>query len=146
MSKGSKRAYLEFEGFDEVVEKLRKLEADVEEVAEKALIETHKHVTQKAEEAMQPQYLPARGKYSKGTTLEYLKRDSEVEWSGSVASIETGFDVHGRGIVSIFLMYGTPKMAPDQKLYYAFYGKRIEREIREIQEKIFYEEIRRLEG
>lgn len=63
-------------------------------------------------EAMQPSNLPAGGKYATGATMEALNTDYTVDWEGNLAKMKLGFNLQGDGLASIFLMYGTPKMAP----------------------------------
>ena len=129
---------IEFEGFEEVIARLTKLDGDIKGVTEKALRETHKVITHKAEEAIAPHK-------QTGATARSLKRNAEIEWAGTLASVETGFDISHGGLPSIFLMYGTPRMKKDQNLYNAFFGNKTKKEIMELQENIFYEEIRRLD-
>lgn len=129
---------IEFEGFEEVIAKLTQLEADVKGVTEKALRETHKVITKKAEAAIAPHK-------ETGATEKSLKKNAEIKWAGSEASVETGFSIRNGGLASIFLMYGTPRMKKDQNLYNAFFGNKTKKEVMEIQENIFYDEIRRLE-
>lgn len=129
---------IEFEGFEEVIAKLTQLEADVKGVTEKALKETHKVITKKAETAIAPHK-------QTGATEKSLKKNAEIKWAGSEASVETGFSIRNGGLASIFLMYGTPRMKKDQNLYNAFFGNKTKKEVMELQESIFYDEIRRLE-
>ena len=129
---------IEFEGFEEVIAKLTQLDGDVKGVTEKALRETHKIITKKAETAIAPHK-------ETGATEKSLKRNAEIKWAGSEASVETGFSIRNGGLPSIFLMYGTPRMKKDQNLYNAFFGNKTKKEVVEIQEKIFYDELRRLD-
>lgn len=129
---------IEFEGFEEVIARLSKLDGDIKGVTEKALRETHKVITKKAEAAIAPHK-------ETGVTEKSLKRNSEIEWAGTLASVETGFSIRQGGLASIFLMYGTPRMKKDQNLYNAFFGNKTKKEVMELQEKIFYDEIRRLD-
>lgn len=99
---------IEFDGFEEVIARLKKLNGDVKNVTEKALKETHKIITQNAEEAIRPHK-------ETGVTEKSLKRQANVEWLGTLASVETGFSIRQGGLASIFLMYGTPRMKKDQK-------------------------------
>ena len=89
--------------------------------------------------------LPAKGKYSTGETSKSLIRTPNITWNGSVASVDVGFRISEGDFTSILLIYGTPKMKKVQKLYNAFYSKRIKDEIRKAQEDVLYEEVRRLE-
>lgn len=129
---------IEFEGFEEVIARLTKLDGDIKGVTEKALRETHKVITKKAETAIAPHKLT-------GATEKSLVRNAEIEWVGSEASVETGFSIRNGGLASIFLMYGTPRMKKDQILYNAFFGNKTRKEVMELQEDIFYDEIRRLD-
>lgn len=135
----SKKLQLEFEGFEEVVARLEKLGGDVKGVTEEALKKTKRHIHQKLGQEMQPH----NETYA---TVKSLVKESNVEWSGTVASIPTGFSIKNGGLASIFLMYGTPRMNKDQKLYNDIWGNKTKKEIIEIQENIFYEKIRRLNG
>lgn len=140
------RMKLEIAGLDKLLERVDKLGGQSREMCEQALIETHRIVTQKAEEGMSPSNLAAGGKYSSGKTLRSLQYNADVEWSGDIASIKVGFDIEHGGLASIFLMYGTPRMEKDKALYNAFYGAETKKQIIEAQENVFYSEIRRLTG
>lgn len=135
----SNKTKIEFDGFEEVISRLKKLDGDIKKVTEKALDETHKYVTKKADEAIRPHKLT-------GQTEKALKTKSDVDWSGTLASVKTGFSIHHGGLASIFLMYGTPRMKKDQKLWNAFWSKKTKDEIKKIQADIFYDEIRELGG
>lgn len=130
---------VEFEGFNEAIKRLSNLEGDVRQTTEKALKETHRIVTQKAETAAAPHK-------KTGRTERSMQRQAKVQWAGTLASVETGFNIHNGGLASIFLMYGTPRMRKDQKLYNAFYGSQTRKEVLQAQEEIFMDEIRRLGG
>jgi hypothetical protein len=134
-----KKIQLEFDGFDEVVSRLNKLGGNSKDIADKALKETYKIITKKAEEAI-------RAHKDSGATEKSLKKQSNVEWAGNMGSVETGFSISQGGLASIFLMYGTPRMKKDQKLYNAFWSKKTRDEVKAVQEDIFYSEIRRLDG
>ena len=133
----TKKMRLEFTGFEEYAERLDKLGGDLKKTTEKALIETHKLLTPKVEEAFRKHDV----KYSHDT-LASLKKDARVEWDGSVAAIGVGFKISEGGFPSIFIMYGTPRMQPDKKVYNSIYGNR--KKVRELQERIFAEEIAKL--
>lgn len=137
---------LEFAGFDEVLKKLNKLEADIKPVAEEALTKTHEIITKKAEAAIQKSNLPASGKYSTGQTERSIKRDAQITWSGTEGSVSIGFNIKKGGLASIFLMYGTPRMVKDQALYDAFWSEQTEGEIMNVQKEIFYKALGELEG
>lgn len=132
-----KKLRLEFAGFEEMAERLDKLGGDLKKTTEKALIETHKLLTPKVEEAFRKHDV----KYSHDT-MKSLKKDPKVEWNGSTAEIGVGFKISEGGFPSIFIMYGTPRMQPDKKVYNSIYGNK--KKVRELQEGIFAEEIAKL--
>ncbi len=137
----AKKAYIEFDGFDEVIARLYALEGNVKEVTEDALKKTKRHVHEKLRDAM------AAGDHNKTRdTVDSIDGQNVVEWAGSVASIDIGFNIREGGLPSIFLMYGTPKIDKDSKLYGAVYGKKVRDEIKKMQEDLFYDEIRRLDS
>ena len=140
------RLTLDFKGFDEVLKKLNALEANIKPIAEEALIKTHEIVTKKAEDAMADPNLPARGKYSTGDTKLSLKRDTQIKWNGTEASIPVGFNIKKGGLPSIFLMYGTPRMVKVQPLYDAFWGDETEGEILNTQKQVFNKALEEWEG
>lgn len=139
MAKKKKKLGLVFEGFDEYAERLEKLGGNLRKTTEKALIATHEHITPKVEEAFKKHDI----KYSH-ETMKSLKRDARVEWNGNKAEIGVGFKISEGGFPSIFLMYGTPKIQPDVKLYNAVYGSKTDKEVKALQERIFTEEIAKL--
>ena len=134
-----KKMGLIFTGFEEMAERLEKMGGNLEKTTEKALKATHAHITPKIEEAFSKHDI----KYSHDTGKS-LKRDAKVEWSGSVAAVGVGFKIAEGGLPSIFLMYGTPRMQPDKKLYNSIYGGKVKKEVKAIQEQIFAEEIAKL--
>ena len=130
---------IEFDGFDQVVARLNKLEGDVRKTSEKALKASRDYITPNIKKEM--------SKHKRtGKTVSSIAESEPVKWEGSKASIYVGFKIKEGGIASIFLMYGTPKIKKDQKLYNAIYGSSTLRKIRNIQENIFYDEIRRMGG
>lgn len=133
------RMTVEFDGFSEVINRLQKLEADVRKTTDEALINTKKIIHKEAGAAMSP--------HNKSyTTVKSLNHNSSPEWKGSTASISVGFDIKNGGLPSIFLMYGTPRMKKDQKLYNAFFGRNTQYKVRKAQEETFYDAIRRHES
>lgn len=133
------RMKLQVEGLDKLLERLKDLNVSIKEVSEEALKETHRIVTDKAVSEMV--------KHNQtGETQASIRLQPKINWSGTTASVSVGFDIANGGLPSIYLMYGTPKMKKDQKLYNAFYGKQTQKEIVEKQTDIFYEAIRRGES
>lgn len=130
---------IDFKGFAEYAERLEKLGGDLKEAADKALKESKDLVDEQLHEQMKKHHRTGR-------TEKSIRDDAEVEWSGNVGSVDVGFDIAHGGLPSIFLMYGTPRMSKDQKLYNAVYGTATKRKVKELQEKIFAEAIQRRMG
>ena len=129
---------LHFSGFEETIATLKKLEGDVKSATEKALVESQAIVAEKARQAMNKHHRT-------GDTEESIIADKKVEWEGFTASIGVGFDISNGGLASVFLMYGTPKHAPnhpgteeDKELYDSVYGKKTQKQVGEAQANIFY--------
>lgn len=130
---------IEFSGFEELAENLDKLGGDLKKTTEKALRESHKHITPKVQAAFEKHDV----KYTHAT-MGSLKTNEEVEWSGTTASIGVGFKISEGGLPSIFLMYGTPTIKPDKKLFNAIMSKKAKKEVAKIQEDVFREAISKL--
>lgn len=127
---------MQFPGWQEMAEKLDRLEGDLKETTEKALKASHAAITPNIEASFKPHSV----RFS-GDTLETLRRSEKVEWSGMVGAIPIGFDISKGGLPSIFIMYGAPTVAPDKKVYDAFYGAATKREISKIQYETFQKAI-----
>ncbi len=130
---------LDFKGFEELTAKLQELGGDLEAVTEEALQKTHDRITPKLHKDMQKHHRT-------GTTEGAIVDTAKVKWSGSVASVDVGFDIKNGGFSSIFLMYGTPRMSPDRTLYNDIYGSKTKKEIAELQEEIFSTAIQKALG
>lgn len=135
---GSKKFSCEFEGMDELISRISKLDGDIKATTEKALKKTHSHVIPNLHTLM-------KSHKRTGRTERSIQDRPNITWVGNVASVDIGFDISNGGLASIFLMYGTPRMKKDTKLYDAIYGKKTIQEVRDLQRDIFYEELRKLE-
>ena len=139
-----KRFNIEFNGMNKLVANVTKLNGNVKQITDKALVRTNQLVTDKAEVAMARSKLPAGGRYSTGQTVASLRRGEMPEWAGTLAGIKTGFDIRNGGLASIFLIHGTQRMKPVRGLHAAFFGKATHEAVINEQQRIFDEEIRRL--
>lgn len=97
--------------------------AALQKAVESGLKQAKADINRNITAAMQTSNLPAGGKYSTGDTLESLDKDFAVKWTGNTATLRLGFDMSKSGMTSIFLLYGTPEMAPVPGLHDAIYGK-----------------------
>lgn len=133
------RIGMSFKGFEEMAAKFDAMGGDLREVVTECLEKSHGLVTPKLHVDM------ARHRRT-GRTEGSILDDAQVEWSGTTSSINIGFSVRKGGLPSIFLMYGTPRMEKDTKLYNDVYGTRIQKEIKALQEEIFRKKMDEIMG
>lgn len=133
----SNKISLTFDDFDFYIKILEKYEKDTKEVAEKALIKSKDYVNDLLRKEMERHNRTH-------TTVNSIRDTVEPQWVGTRASIDVGFDLKNGGMPSIFLMFGTPKMKKDQKLYNAMFSNKTKQKIKEIQEEVFEEATRGL--
>lgn len=117
---------MQFDGFTDVIHQLEQLEVDVRQTVTGALQEAGQLVTEQARAAIQPHRRT-------GKTEASLIENPPVEWTGTQAAVNVGFDINNGGLPSIFLMYGTPRMKKDIKLYNAVYGTETKKKIEQIE-------------
>lgn len=120
---------LQFEGWDTLFEKLDELEGDVQSIAEKALETAQSHIAPKLQKDMAKHHRTGRTEAS-------IISGEKARWSGTTAEIDVGFRIRDGGLASVFLMYGTPRMKKDQKLYNDIYGAKTRKEIAAQQQEI----------
>jgi hypothetical protein len=121
---------LQFEGLEAMADQIMALADLGKAAAEDALTQTAEIVNPKAQAAIAPHHRTGQTEGSIG--------QAPVKWaSDTEASVDVGFMVHLGGLASIFLMYGTPKVAPDPALFNAFYGSATEAEIQDAQREAF---------
>lgn len=131
-----KKTGIIFRGFEEYAEKLDELGGDLKSVTEEALKESEKLITPKLHQDMK--------KHKRtGRTEGSITNNPKVKWEGTQGAIKIGFNIADGGLASIFLMYGTPRIAKDQKLYNDVYGAKTRKEIAKKQEEIFFQAIKR---
>lgn len=130
---------LEFKGFDEVIANLEAAGGDVQRATEAALKASKAAVNPGIEAAI----LQHR---RTGATEVSLDKNMNVEWEGMTAGIDIGFNIRHGGLPSIFLMYGTPRVAPDKTLYDSIYGNKIKKEVAKIQEEAIQKVLKRTLG
>lgn len=100
----------------------------LEEAVKNALIESKQYITQMLEAEMQTHNRT-------GITLDSLDTETKVDVNGFKYSIPIGFNLRQGGLASLWLMHGTPKQAPDQRLYDAVYGKGTQKRVKQIQQE-----------
>ena len=141
---------LKFEGLEEMIANLEKVQGDLKATTEKALKASKQRVNEELKKVTIPANYPAHGKYSTGKTAQSIDTDMSVTWEGTTASIKVGYDMQISGMTSIFLMYGTPRHKPPmkavRKMYNAIYGAKMRKEVAEIQREVFAKVIKRRMG
>lgn len=98
----------------------------IDEAVKAALLESKQLITKQLEAEMEKHYRT-------GVTIESLDTSLKVYVTGYEYYLSVGFHISQGGLASIFLMYGTPKQAPDTHLYDAVFGKETKNKIRKIQ-------------
>lgn len=131
---------LDTKGFESLLTKLDEVGGNINEVVTKALEEAGQTIAEDTHKAMAASYLPAGGKYSNGKTEAAIVDNPQVEWSGSRASIEVGFDF-GKPGAGGFLITGTPKMKPDKELNRMYKGKKYMKQIQDQMSEVVSEAI-----
>lgn len=136
---------LQFNGWKELMAGIDKVagESGLKQATEDALKASKQYVDNKVDSVMVKGNMSARGRYWTGETKKSLNKDMTVKWQGFTGEIEIGFDLEKSGLVSIYLMYGTPRMSKVDALYDAFYGKKTKAEIRKIQKEAIQKYIER---
>lgn len=137
----SKKFGVSFIGFERLSQKLESIGGDLKTTSDLALRETHKTVTKKVDTAV------AGSRYNferTGKTKASIYRNPKPEWTGSVGEIGVGFDIANGGLPSVFLMYGTPRVTPDRKLFGAIFSTQTRRDVYETQYEVFDEMIERI--
>jgi hypothetical protein len=139
---------LQTNAFKDLMGKLDELGGSpaMKKATESALKASKEYVNSQINKCMVPGNLPAGGKYSTGDTKRSIDTDMNVEWEGLTASIKAGFDFKKSGLKSIFLMHGTPKMAPVAGLKDAIYGAKTQKQIAKLQAEAVNKVVERIMG
>lgn len=121
---------IDFSAFEDYAEELERLGANLKDIFGDVMEQEAETVQEDTLEAIEKAHLPARGKYSIGTTRKSVDPRPRVEWSGSIGEIHLGFDKSKPGAGG-FLITGTPRMRPDQALVDIYGRKKYEKKINE---------------
>lgn len=130
---------LKFEGMEELIKEFDGLNGDLKSATENALKASKQAITPGIQEAI------SRHRRT-GATEKSLDKNIKVNWEGATASADIGFDIANGGLPSIFLMYGTPRMKKDTKLYNSIYGSKVKKRVAEVQKEVFQKMIQRKMG
>lgn len=126
----SSKMDLKFTGMKEYMERLQRMDKDIKKVTNNALKATYGEVTPGVRKAIRPHKLT-------GATEESIRSYPYIEWHGDIAEMYLGFEINNGGLASVFLMYGTPTMAPDMELYNSIYGSKTKSKVRKKQKEVF---------
>jgi len=125
-----------FAGFKEYAEELDRFGGDLKQVTAEALEKSYDYITPKLHAGMASHNRTWQ-------TAASIKDSKSVEWFGDIAEIEVGF-TFPKGTASIFLMYGTPRMAKDQKLFDAVYGAATKKAVNKLQKEVFEQALKKV--
>lgn len=131
------RMSITFDGFKDLAYQIDKCSDNLETAVEDALLQTQAWI----QNNLRVQAAPYAGKgvkgYATGHMYQTIIEDGKVDKTGTVYEVRVGFDLGADdGFHSIFVMYGTPRMAKDQKIYDAIRGTKVKKEIAELQEQV----------
>lgn len=132
-----------FSGFEDLAADIDRAGGDLKEAVNEALQETQNLIQQNVASAAAPYAAKGRKGYATGKMYGTIIADGRVDWQGSVASIDTGFRIRENGgWHSIFVMYGTPRMQKDSKVYNAIKGAATKNQIAKVQEEILMKHLK----
>jgi len=126
-----------FDGFDDLAAAVDRSGGELKTAVNEALTETQQIIQSNLSTAAAVYAGKGRKGYATGKMYSSIINDAKVNWHGSVAEVNAGFRLNENdGWHSIFVMYGTPKMAKDPKVYNAIKGTKIRKEIAEKQQEV----------
>lgn len=105
---------VDLSGLEELITKLDEVGGDINSAVDDALLQAAETVRDDTMDALEKQNLPRQGVYSLDRTEKTVAVPS-VQWAGSKASANIGFDYAKKGAGG-FLISGTPRMQPDRAL------------------------------
>lgn len=131
------RMSITFDGFSDLAADIDRMGGDLHAAVDEALTATGNFIQKQVTSAAAPYASKGRKGYAKGEMYNAIKQDPPVIWSGSVAEVSVGFSFAEKGgWHSIFVMYGTPRITKDQKIYNAIKGTKTKQEVERIQQEI----------
>ena len=132
-----------FEGFKDLAADIDRAGGDVQKAVNEALVKTQQQIQQNLVSAAAPYSAKGRKGYATGQMYGTIIADGAVSWAGSVAEVDVGFRIRQQGgWHSIFVMYGTPRMAKDTAVYNAIKGTSTKAQIAKLQEEIMMKHLK----
>ena len=132
-----------FDGFKDLAAAIDRADGDLKSAVNEALTETS--------DIIKANLIPAAAIYDRkglkgyatGKMYKTIIKNDGVTWAGTVASVNSGFQLNQNGgWHSIFVMYGTPRMAKDPNIYNAIKGTKTRKEIAKAQEEIMQKHLK----
>lgn len=131
------KMHITFDGFRDLAQQIDRSGGDLKKAVDEALVETGKYVQAEVHNAAA--IYDAKGKkgYAKGNMYKSIINNQIVTWQGNVAEVKVGFNFGVKGgHHSIFVMYGTPRISKDTKLYNSIKGVKTITEVEKIQQEV----------
>ena len=126
-----------FDGFEDLAAEIDRSGGDLRKAVDEALVETQSLIQQNVSSAAAPYAAKGRKGYATGKMFGTIISDGAVHWQGSIAYVNAGFKIGANGgWHSIFVMYGTPRMAKDTAVYNAIKGSATKKKIAKLQEEV----------
>lgn len=131
-----------FDGFADLADAIDKAGGDLTNAVNDALTETQQIIQNNLTSGAAVYAAKGRKGYATGAMYDTIINDAQILWKGTVAEVRVGFNLSaGGGFHSIFVMYGTPRMTKDTKVYNAIKGTKTRKEVAERQERIMQEHL-----
>ena len=131
------RMSIKFDGFDDLAAEIDRAGGNLEAAVEDALLQTQEYIQNGLTIAAAPYNGKGIKGYATGKMFGSIIDDRKIYIKGNVAEVNAGFNLDAPGgFHSIFIMYGTPRIKKDQKIYNAIRGTKTKKDIAELQEEI----------
>lgn len=124
-----------FDGFDDLAAEIDRAGGDLTAAVEDALQQTQEFIQNGLIMAAAPYNGKGLKGYATGKMFGSIVDDRKIYFKGNVAEVRVGFELD-KGFHSIFIMYGTPRIKKDQKIYNTIKGTKTQKEIAELQEMV----------
>lgn len=141
------RMKIMFDGFKDLAYAIDEAGGDLHAAVEEALTKTAELVQNTLGQAALPYAEKGLKGYATGDMFNSLKKENPIYWTGTVAEVSVGFELYEKGgWHSIFIMYGTPRISKNQKIYNAIKGTRTKHAIAMLQEEIMQKHLALAKG
>lgn len=141
------RMKIMFDGFKDLAYAIDEAGGDLHAAVEEALTKTAELVQNTLGQAALPYAEKGLKGYATGDMFNSLKKENPIHWTGTVAEVSVGFELYEKGgWHSIFIMYGTPRISKNQKIYNAIKGTRTKHAIAMLQEEIMQKHLALAKG